>query len=111
MDLNPFERLVLRLTNEGTGARLVEYGGRMAQARLPDGGVVVLMAAGDGALRGVQQLADDVTSKVRKAKIVIVGGDDELARWITSVARRSSCSRSTAAGTSWRASAAWRARS
>ena len=82
MQLNPYERLVLRLTADGAGGRLVEYGSAMAQVRLPDGGIVLLVVAGAGDLRRVQLLAEDVADKVGKARIVVIGGDAELAEWI-----------------------------
>ncbi len=82
MQLDPFDRLVLRLTDDEVGGRLVEYGPGHAQARLPDGKLVLIVRAGPGDVRRVRALAADIAAKVGKARLVVVGGDPELASWI-----------------------------
>ncbi len=88
MQLDPFERLVLRLTEDDVGGRLVEFGPAHAQVRLRAGGLVLIVRAGAGDLRRVQALSADVASQVGKAHVVVVGGDSELASWIASAGRK-----------------------
>ncbi len=84
MELNPFERLVLRLTDDGARGRLVEYGPSGAQVQLADGSFLLVLHSGRGDLPRVQGLVAQVASKRGKARIVAVGGDAELTRWIES---------------------------